>query len=184
MKTAIAIAGVALAAGLAAAGPDPWPPWTRPTAVRLGVRVVGTTAQLRKTLGVSAAKGALVLEVASDGPAARAGLEAGDVLTEVAGKPVGDAADILEALAGRKPGNEVPLQYVRDREVRAATVTLAPAPEPRLGGPWLRDPEGLPRTWRRFQDRLERELKDLDQRLRRLEERPDVDRTSSRNPVQ
>src|SRR5437899_12129995 len=110
MKTAIAMAGLALAAGLAAAGPDPWHPSTRVAAVRLGVRVVGTTAQLRKTLGVEAGKGALVLEVEADGPAARAGVQAGEVLTHVAGKPVGSAAAILDVLADRERGAAGPLR--------------------------------------------------------------------------
>src|SRR2546425_9987315 len=104
MKTAIAMAGLALAAGLAAAGPDPWHPSTRVAAVRLEVRVVGTTAQLRKTLGVEAGKGALVLEVEADGPAARAGLQAGGVLAGGAGKPGGDAAEGLRAPGDREPG--------------------------------------------------------------------------------
>ena len=59
--------------------------------------MVATTAQLRKALGVDAEKGALALEVEPDGPAARAGLQAADVLTRVAGQPVGDAGDILAA---------------------------------------------------------------------------------------
>src|SRR5437870_131591 len=47
------------------------------------------------------------------------------------------------------------------------------------------EPEGFPRAWRRFQDRIERELKELDERLRRLEKYPEVDRTSEqgRRPV-
>jgi len=175
---------MAALAGLVAAGP--WPPAARVAAVRLGVRVVATTAQLRKTLGVERSKGALVLEVESDGPAARAGVQAGDVLTQVAGKPVGDAAEILDALAGRKAGAEVPIGYVRDREARTATVTLAPAPRRRMGfGGWwfpvpeFGEPESLPRAWQRFQDRIERELRDLDERLRKLEKSPGVDRTAA-----
>src|SRR5919197_4281683 len=48
--------------------------------MRLGLRVVATTAQLRKTLGIRAKKGALVLEVEPGGPAAKGGVQAGDVL--------------------------------------------------------------------------------------------------------
>src|SRR5881409_495262 len=168
MKTGIAMAGLALV-GLAAAWPGPWPPSARVAAVRLGVRVIATTAQLRRTLGVDTGKGVLVLEVEPDGPAARAGLQAGDVLTRVAGKPVGDAGDILEVLADRKAGAEVPVEYVRDREVRTATATLGAARQRRMGirGWWFavpgfEEPEGFPRAWRRFQDRIERELKELD----------------------
>ena len=170
------MAGLALA-GLAAAWPGPWHSATRVATVRLGVRVVATTAQLRKTLGVDAEKGALALEVEPDGPAARAGLQAADVLTRVAGQPVGDAGDILAVLADRKAGAEVSVEYVRDRAVRTATVTLTAARQPRMGF-GFEEPESLPRAWRRFQDRIERELEELDQRLRRLEKDPGVDRTS------
>jgi len=55
MKTGIAMAGLALV-GLAAAWPGPWPPSARVAAVRLGVRVIATTAQLRRTLGVDTGK--------------------------------------------------------------------------------------------------------------------------------
>src|SRR3989442_15691656 len=103
MKTAIAMAGLALAAGLAAAGPEPWHPLTRVAAVRLGGRGVGTTAQLRKTLGVEAGKGALVLEVEADGPAARAGLQAGGGLAGVAGKPGGGGGGVFRAPAAPEP---------------------------------------------------------------------------------
>src|SRR5438093_1114070 len=184
MKTGIAMAGLALVA-LAAAWPGPWPPSARVAAVRLGVRVIATTAQLRRTLGVEAAKGALALEVEPDGPAARAGLQAGDVLTRVGGKPVGDAGDILDVLADRKAGAEVPVEYVRERAVRTATVTLAAARQRRMGigGWWFpvpgEEPEDLPRAWRRFRDRIERELEELDERLRRLEKNPEVDRTAA-----
>jgi len=184
MKTGSAMAGLALA-GLAAAWPGPWHSATRVATVRLGVRVVATTAQLRKALGVDAEKGALALEVEPDGPAARAGLQAADVLTRVAGQPVGDAGDILAVLADRKAGAEVSVEYVRDRAVRTATVTLTAARPPRMGfggwwfpAPGFEEPESLPRAWRRFQDRIERELEELDQRLRRLEKDPGVDRTS------
>ena len=179
VKSAIVLAGLAAAAAALAA---PWPPATRIAAVRLGVRVVATTAQLRKALGVEGSHGALVLEVEREGPAARAGLLAGDVLTEVDGKGVGEAADILEALAGRKAGAEVPVSYVRDREGRTATITLAAAPRRRmgLGGWWFPVPElGEPEGWRRFQDRIERELRELDQRLRKLEKNEGVDRTAA-----
>jgi len=74
------------------------------------------------------------------------------VLTRVAGQPVGDAGDILAVLADRKAGAEVSVEYVRDRAVRTATVTLTAARQPRMGfggwwvpAPGFAEPESLPR---------------------------------------
>ena len=88
-------------------------------------------------MGVPHDKGALVMEVEPGGPAAQAGLKGGDVVTRVADEPVGDAADIRAAIADRKPGSEIAVEYVRERRVRTATVKAAAAPGRRLTlGPW------------------------------------------------
>src|SRR6266481_3064695 len=94
------LAGVLLGAGLASTA---WAAWNLPfraVSVQLGLRLGETTEQLRKTLGVTAPRGTLVLEVEAGGPADRAGLRAGDVVTRVARKPVGDADDVLGAVEG------------------------------------------------------------------------------------
>src|SRR2546428_7679418 len=101
MKTGTVMAGLALA-GLAAAWPGPWHPGTRVAAVRLGVRVVATTAQLRKTFGVNAGKGALALDVEPDGPAGRAGLQAGGALDAAPRRAVGGARGIPRRRAARQ----------------------------------------------------------------------------------
>src|SRR5437879_3047294 len=75
-------------ATLAAAVPGAW--GASEVNVRLGIRVIATTAQLCTVLGVTANKAAFVLEVEPHGPAERAGLQAGDMVTHVAGTAVGD----------------------------------------------------------------------------------------------
>lgn len=146
--------------------------------VQMGLRVTPTNEQLRKALGVEGEDGAFVLEVETDGPAAKGGLRAGDVLTRVAGKPVGHAAAVLEVLAERKPGDEVQVEYVRDRQAKLATVTLTAArPRRQQLGRWSFElpnvPPDVERHMRGFQDRVERQLRELDQRLRRLEKDTD-----------
>jgi len=127
-------------------------------------------------LGVGEDHGAFVLEAESDGPADRAGVRAGDVLTKVAGEKVGDAGDILNALEGQQPGDQIRVEYVRDRRTRAVTVTLAKANGGRMwmrrrwfGGSELEWPGELGKEFRRFRDHVERQLKELDERLRQLE---------------
>jgi len=181
-RSPLALAAVLLGAGLAAAASGASGFAFNPVSVQLGVRLIETTAQLREALGVEADRGALVLEVDPRGPAHEAGLRAGDVLTRVAGKPVGDAADVLDAVDGHVPGDKVPVDYVRHGKVESARVALAPAPGSRMRlGRWsfqvpgFELPRDVERELRRFRERVERQLKDLDERLRRLEsdERPD-----------
>ena len=148
----------------------------RPVTVQLGVRVVETTEQLREALGVEAAQAALVMDVDLEGPAGRSGIRAGDVLTQVAGKPVADGGDVMDALEGRKPGDEVTVDYVRKGAPATVHLTLAAASGRMRMGRWGFDVPGFPLAeqfrgeLRRFHDEMQRQLRDLDRRLRRLED--------------
>jgi hypothetical protein len=185
VRSTLALAAVLLGAGPVAAGPGAPGFAFNPVSVQLGVRLIETTAQLREALGVEADRGALVLEVDPKGPAQKAGLHAGDVLTRIAGKPVGDAADVFDALEGHKPGDEVPIDYVRHGKTAGTRVALAPGHGSRMRfGRWSFPVPGFElspdaeQQLRRFQERVERQLKELDQRLRRLEGDARPDRTA------
>ena len=184
-RTTLALAAVLLGAGLAAAEPGASGFSFNPVSVQLGVRLIETTAQLREALGVEADRGALVLEVDVHGPAHQAGLRAGDVLTRIAGKPVGDAADVLDALEDHEPGDEVPVDYVRRGKAASTRVALARASGSRMRfGRWslpvpgFELPPDVEQQLRRFEERVERRLKELDERLRRLEGEARPDRTA------
>ncbi len=58
----------------------------------IGVQIQPVTADIADSLGLKKAQGALVAEPQSDSPAAKAGIEAGDVITSVDGQEVKDAA--------------------------------------------------------------------------------------------
>jgi S1-C subfamily serine protease len=65
-------------------------------------------------LGVSLSDspaGVAVQGVVADGPAAQAGVTAGDVITSVAGRPITSAADVAAALAGHSPGDRVSVTW-------------------------------------------------------------------------
>ncbi|MFD8676137.1 S1C family serine protease [Streptomyces seoulensis] len=68
--------------------------------------------------------GAAVVTVKQGGPAAKAGLKAGDVITRVGTSPVGTTTELAEALAGRKPGDKVEVTYQRSGSRHTAEVTL------------------------------------------------------------
>jgi len=72
--------------------------------------------------------GAKLAEVRSGTPAAKAGLQAGDVLTSVDGNAVSSAAALQSAIDGKKSGDSVIVDYVRDGQSRSVTVTLGTRP--------------------------------------------------------
>ncbi|MFI1885025.1 S1C family serine protease [Streptomyces jumonjinensis] len=62
--------------------------------------------------------------VTPDGPAAKAGLKAGDVITEFNGKPVDSGPTLIGEIWNHKPGDKVELTYERDGKAKTVTVTL------------------------------------------------------------
>ncbi len=68
--------------------------------------------------------GAEVREVADGSAGDEAGLEVGDVITEVGGNPVASSDALVAAIRGYQPGDEVELTYVRDGKTETTTVTL------------------------------------------------------------
>jgi membrane-associated protease RseP (regulator of RpoE activity) len=97
---------------------------------RIGVTTTALGKQLADYFGVQ--HGVLVNSVEAGSPADKAGLKAGDVLTELDGKSLDDATDLVRALGAKQEG-EVTLTFVRDKKQRTVRVT----PEKRQG------PQGL-----------------------------------------
>jgi serine protease Do len=99
-----------------------------PGRARLGVTVQDLTPDLAAYFGVSA--GVLVSSVDADGPAAKAGLKAGDVITAVDGKATKSPGELVEQLAGTK--GEVTISLTRDKKALTLKATLdAPGTRPR-----------------------------------------------------
>lgn len=96
---------------------------------QIGVSVTPLTKQLGEYFGVSDGEGLLVKNVREDSPAAKAGLRAGDVITEVDGKKVNGSFDLSRAINEKKEG-DVNLTIVRDRNRQ----TISVKPEKREGG--------------------------------------------------
>jgi S1-C subfamily serine protease len=94
----------------------------------LGVRLAPLTPQVADRLGVGVDEGAVVVAAENGGPAGRAGVQAGDVIVEAGGRPVRSVEDLLAALRGREPGDELPLAVVRDGRRRTIDVRLGTRP--------------------------------------------------------
>jgi serine protease Do len=92
---------------------------------RIGVQVTPVTKALAKPLGLDAPRGALVRMVERGGPAAAAGLAAGDVIVSFNGKPIEKSEDLSAAVARTKPGTSVPVEVVRGGRRQTLNVTVA-----------------------------------------------------------
>jgi len=95
----------------------------------LGVLLKPLTPAFARTVGYQGSEGALVDDVSpQDGPAAKAGLKSGDVITEFEGKPVKSPKELTELVADSPVGKPAQLKYVRDGRVLSTTVNLGERP--------------------------------------------------------
>lgn len=110
----------------------------------LGVTVQPITADLARSLGLTDVRGALVNGVSAAGPAARAGLEQGDVILSLNGSPVDSGNSLRNAVARLKPGTTVTLSVQRDGRARDVQVKLGEREAERtaLGGGDATEPAG------------------------------------------
>jgi len=72
--------------------------------------------------------GALVSQISSSGPATKAGIQQGDVITKVNGTTISNAQDLLNILASEKPGDSITVTLDRSGSTLTVTVTLAELP--------------------------------------------------------
>ena len=92
---------------------------------RLGVAVQAVNQTLADSFGLQKPAGALVSSVDPGGPAAKAGLQAGDVILAVNGAPVNSSSELPSQIAAMKPGTKATLDVWRDKSKKQVTVTLA-----------------------------------------------------------
>jgi putative serine protease PepD len=87
-----------------------------------GMQVVPVFGAAAQRAGVS--EGLLVTAVQSGGPAASAGIRAGDVVTEVNGEPATSTDQLVELTITKKPGDTVPVTYERNGQSTNTTITM------------------------------------------------------------
>jgi membrane-associated protease RseP (regulator of RpoE activity) len=89
---------------------------------RIGISTTELTKQLADYFGIAGGQGVLVTSVSDDGPAAKAGVKAGDVITAVDGETVDSTGDISRIVNNKKDG-EVTLTIVRNKSQQTIRVT-------------------------------------------------------------
>src|SRR5712664_1294221 len=94
----------------------------------IGVQIQPVTSDIADSLGLKKAEGALVAEPQPNGPAAKAGIESGDVITAVNGETVKDARELARTIGALAPGNAVKLNVLHKGQDKVINLTLGQLP--------------------------------------------------------
>ena len=97
----------------------------------LGVQVQPVTSDIADSLGLKEARGAIVDNPQDGSPAAKAGIEAGDVITAVNGTAIKDSRDLARTIATLAPGSSVKLDVFHKGESKTVTLALGELPNER-----------------------------------------------------
>jgi serine protease Do len=92
---------------------------------RIGVQIAPVTKEVAESIGLGKPTGALVQNAEAGGPADKAGIEAGDIITRVDGKLVEKSGDLPRMIGNTKPGTKTTLQVFRRGSTKDITVTVA-----------------------------------------------------------
>ena len=92
---------------------------------RIGVTIAPVTKEVAESIGLGKPAGALVRGAESGGPADKAGIEAGDIITKVDGKVIEKSGDLPRQVGATRPGNKTVLQVFRRGAYRDISVTVA-----------------------------------------------------------
>jgi serine protease Do len=99
---------------------------------RLGIAVQEVDQSLADSFKLPKPEGALVNSVEDGGPAAKAGLQPGDVILQIGGARIDRSGDLPEQVADIKPGSTVPLQIIRQGKPTTLTVTVGAAKDAKV----------------------------------------------------
>jgi serine protease Do len=94
----------------------------------IGVSIQPVTPSIAKAMNLSSPDGALVSQVTPDSPAQHAGLQSGDVITEVNGKPIHESNQLALTVSMMNPGADANLKVIRDGQTRQVNVKVEEMP--------------------------------------------------------
>jgi Do/DeqQ family serine protease len=98
----------------------------------IGVEPNDLSPELAETFAVKARQGVIITGVLQNGPAAQAGIRPGDVILNIAGKPIADVTQLLSQVAALKPGTPARFSIERKNQPMDMEVTPGVRPRPRV----------------------------------------------------
>jgi serine protease Do len=97
----------------------------------IGVQIQEVTADLAEGLGLKGTRGALVAEPQPGAPAAKGGIETGDVIVSINGAEAHDSHDVARAISILRPGSTASIVVVRNGEEKSFNIVLGNLPDQR-----------------------------------------------------
>ncbi len=97
-----------------------------------GLEAQNLTPVLAESFGLADDAGTVVAGVFRDGPADRAGLRPGDVLYEIDGQGIADNQNLMNRIAGYRPGEKVEVKFIRDGKRKRTVVEIGQRPSRRM----------------------------------------------------
>jgi membrane-associated protease RseP (regulator of RpoE activity) len=151
----------------------------------IGLRPLEMTPELRQHFGAPKDAGILVGSVELGGPAAKAGLEVGDVVTKVDGDRIASIGELVRTVRHRKGGETITVEVFRNRSAKSLTVTVVERKDKEIrvgelhdrllrdGWNWKTPAPGRPMIAPMPDDQpeLEQRLDELEKKVRQLEGR-------------
>lgn len=95
---------------------------------RIGVQIGPVTKDVAESIGLGKPEGALVSAVEPDSPAAKAGVEPGDVITKFDGKAIEKVSDLPRMVGNTKPGTKSTITVLRRGKLKDLTMVIAEVP--------------------------------------------------------
>ena len=92
---------------------------------RIGVQIGQVTKEVAESIGLGTARGALVSAVEPDSPAAKAGIEAGDIIVKYDGKAIDKVGDLPRLVGNTKPGTKSAITVFRRGQMRDLSIMVA-----------------------------------------------------------
>ncbi|HPP73559.1 MAG TPA: trypsin-like peptidase domain-containing protein [Armatimonadota bacterium] len=94
----------------------------------IGIAYISLTEEIASQFNLPVNQGIIVREVQPDSPAARAGLQTGDIITRIEGRQITGASDLQREIRRKNVGDRMTFTVRRDGSTRTITVTLAERP--------------------------------------------------------
>ena len=117
----------------------------RVTRGRIGVQIEPVTKELAESIGLGKAQGALINRIEAGAPADKAGLEAGDVILKIDGKPIEKSSDLPRLVGNTKPGTKSNLTIFRRGATKELSIVIAEL-EPEKVAKRVAEPEEKPKA--------------------------------------
>lgn len=123
----------------------------------IGVYCRDLNSELAAYFGVKEGTGLIIAKVSEGGPAAKAGIKVGDVIVRVDGKRMESGNALIDLLQGKKKGDKVRIEFVRDKKAMTLDVVVE---EEEIGGDQVGsvDFRSFLESWQGYTDAFQNEL--------------------------